>query len=549
MNGTLSHRRRRFAVRLAEAISFFSFGQHLFARRIAVCLVTCSIVVLSAGLNFGVVVGAEPGSKSDGWDQEMTRRIDECRSSVVAVGLFQVENGAVGDRDLFLDWVEREPLSSTSLLELGSGVIIDGNPETHRLKILTHTSILNSDRHNPSRNNSGSRKSKPAVIFVKGANGPGFKADVIGADPGSGLAVLQTEPIEKTSYSSFRSAVIRDDEEPLPMASATFLFCEPQSLIREGENAVSLSHIRRHGWTGYRILNDVQIAPSSFALERERFWLDRFPEPMIAGSPVFRIDGTLVGIASPINGKTGADWSLEVIPVSTAYQQRIINELSQGYEIEYGFLGLQLGRPNSSQLSAIPDDAFLQGERVNGASIVGLPDGALDVSETLAVGDIIIAANDWPVRHPMDLVSFIGQTPPGELIQFKVWRMEAGAISERIRVGKLPLKTSGEGEGQSVVTNWRFPLWRGLRVNTTLPEITENDGKFSCHFRGGVVVTHVTPGSSANIAGIKVNDLIEQVGEREVNSPADFYEAANDWTGEVPLTVSGRTSEVRVSQP
>src|SRR5207248_2465839 len=100
---------------------------------------------------------------------------------------------------------------------------------------------------------------------------------------------------------------------------------------------------------------------------------------------------------------------------------------------------------------------------------------------------------------------------------------------------------------KSIASN-RGPVPRGLRVDYTSTIVQRAVGMI--RIPPGVVVREVVPGSPADLAKLQVDRVISRVGDRTVNTPAEFYEEMEKSKGPVELTLlnpSGGSDKVSVS--
>ncbi|MFK7779322.1 MAG: PDZ domain-containing protein, partial [Gimesia sp.] len=90
-----------------------------------------------------------------------------------------------------------------------------------------------------------------------------------------------------------------------------------------------------------------------------------------------------------------------------------------------------------------------------------------------------------------------------------------------IKLGKWPV---ADDEG-IVQTQFRHPLWRGMRVD--YPTARKKFTFLPFSYPPAVVVTHIEPGSPAQQAGLKEGNFIRQINNQMVQTPEAFYEEAN----------------------
>lgn len=173
--------------------------------------------------------------------------------------------------------------------------------------------------------------------------------------------------------------------------------------------------------------------------------------------------------------------------------------------------------------------------------------------------DIIQQVDGQPVETPEDLVKYIRAKKPGDEVTVQLLR-DGKKQAIKVKLGTAPQNTEirnfrmenlpgFEGMMEDVMKKrGQFPLLReGLRemrprMGMQLEE-TEN-GK-------GLKVLEVAPDSPAAKAGLKKDDIVRHVGDKEVSSIEEVREAITASEGNIRLDVwrDGKKVELIVSIP
>jgi serine protease Do len=92
-----------------------------------------------------------------------------------------------------------------------------------------------------------------------------------------------------------------------------------------------------------------------------------------------------------------------------------------------------------------------------------------------------------------------------------------------------------------VIATNRPPAWRGIRVDfiSTDPKLVWGQAVINAMTQGGVLITEVQPGSSADEAGLKVGQYILSVDGESVKTPGAFAKAVEKLSGSVRVTTEG----------
>jgi S1-C subfamily serine protease len=214
------------------------------------------------------------------------------------------------------------------------------------------------------------------------------------------------------------------------------------------------------------------------------------------------------------------------IPVDGVFR-RALEALRQGREVEYGFLGIQLGTPLAGDAARGP-----QGTRVDRV-MPGLPAGR----HGLKSGDVIVAVNGTPVRDSDDLVRQLSRLPLETPVKLAVTR------GERKLEIETPL-TKYYVRGKKIITN-PWPAWRGMRIDyaTAVQEAYSFQTGSGIALGEVLAVTEVEKGSPAWDAGLRPGMLLSHVERTPVRTPKEFREAVARKTGPVEIRVATQSGE------
>ncbi len=365
--------------------------------------------------------------------------------------------------------------------------------------------------------------------YVTAYHRPAYRAKVIAADPRSDLAVLAPE------------------DGALPRAGATDFV--PIALgdadgLRKGQLVISLGNpyaIRRDGQpsAGWGIVaNLARKAPPTPGEEDPvgKSTIHHFGTLIqtdarlnfdTSGAPVINLKGEMVGLATAIPAVVGfQEAAVYAIPVDATFR-RALEALKQGREVEYGFLGIQLGSLTSNDIAQ-----GLPGTRVERV-IPGLP----AARHGLKSGDLILAVNGLPVRDSDELVRQISKFPLEAAVKLAVRRGERKLDLE------VPL-TKYRVRGKRIVTA-ADPAWRGMRVDyaTAVQDVYAFSSAAGVPLGEALAVTDVERGTPAWDAGLRPGMLVSHVERSAVRTPKEFRAAVAKKTGPVALRVAGESGE------
>jgi serine protease Do len=237
-----------------------------------------------------------------------------------------------------------------------------------------------------------------------------------------------------------------------------------------------------------------------------------------SGGPLFNMDGEVVGvntaIISPTGGSIGIGFALPSNIVSQA-----VDQLRKYGQVRRGWLGVRIQK--------IGEDI---------AESVGLPakGGALIASVTpngpgsragMQVGDIILTYDGQDVNEMRGLPRQVAQTEIGKLVDIGLWR-KGERLTIKARVEKLdegaPMVKARKPEPKPVEQHRLL----GLAFSAMSDELrTRFDIDKALN---GVVVTGVDAASEAGEKSIKPGDVILEVTNEKVRTPADIIKRVRD---------------------
>jgi serine protease Do len=235
-----------------------------------------------------------------------------------------------------------------------------------------------------------------------------------------------------------------------------------------------------------------------------------------SGGPLFNMDGEVIGINtaiySPSGGSIGIGFS---IPSNMA--KSVVDQIRNFGHARRGWLGVRIQQ-------VTPDIAESLGLKdASGAMVAGVNDGGPADKAQIRNGDIILSFNGQNVKEMRNLPLIVAQTEIGKSVPLVVWR-DGKQVTLQAVVGELP-------DEQKVATNTTAPdkqpaPTRGLELSglglRLAPITQEARDKFQISAdQKGVLITDVAGGTPASDRGLKPGDVIVEVQQQPVNSPAD----------------------------
>jgi serine protease Do len=235
-----------------------------------------------------------------------------------------------------------------------------------------------------------------------------------------------------------------------------------------------------------------------------------------SGGPLFNMDGEVIGINtaiySPSGGSIGIGFS---IPSDLA--KTVVAQLRDFGRAKRGWLGVKI-----QQVS--PDIAESMGlKEASGALVASVEDGGPAAVANLRGGDIILKFDGQDIKEMRTLPRIVAETVIGREVPVTVWR-DGRELTLTAKVGELPddQKLASTAPDKPAPAQPTELTGLGLSLAPITPDARERyqlgqDQK-------GVLITDVAAGSPAADRGIKPGDVIVEVQQQEVNTPAEVVD-------------------------
>jgi serine protease Do len=317
-------------------------------------------------------------------------------------------------------------------------------------------------------------------VTVKLSDRREYKANVLGSDPGTDIAVLKIN-------ASNLPVVTLGDPGRLGVGDYVLAIGSPFGFEQSATAGIVSATGRSLPGDAYVpfIQTDVAVNPGN------------------SGGPLFDANGAVVGINSQIYSRTGGYQGVSfAIPIDVAL--RVKEQIVTTGKVEHARLGVAIQEMNQ----ALAESFKLK--QPDGALVSSVVPNSPAAKAGVEAGDVILKYNGKPISRSSDLPALVGLGKPGDKAALEVWR--AGK--------KLDLATTLSAAKETVAANDAkadgSPQGRlGVAVRALTPE-----EKQQAHLTAGVVVEQVT-GAAAR-AGIEQGDIILAVNGTQVKTAAQL---------------------------
>jgi len=328
------------------------------------------------------------------------------------------------------------------------------------------------------------------IIQVRLSSGKQYRAEVIGRDAKTDLALIKIQPEAPLPV------VPMGDSDRLEVGDWVLAIGNPFGF----DHSVTVGIVSGKG----RVLGS---GPYDDYIQT-----DAAINPGNSGGPLFNLRGEVVGITTAIIPRSQFGFA---IPSNQA--KRVLRELKERGKVTRGWLGVVVQQVTSS----VADSLDLQEGQ-----------GAL-VSEVLAEspaaragirrGDVILRFGGKAVLEVRDLPRLVAETPVGSETEVGIQR-DGQPLTVRVRVGALREERLARLRPQD------SPF--GLTVQNLTPEVAKDLGVPE---GTGVAVTGVIPGSPADGAGLRRGDVILEANRKPVKTREEFDTVLRQRSGEGSL--------------
>ena len=224
-----------------------------------------------------------------------------------------------------------------------------------------------------------------------------------------------------------------------------------------------------------------------------------------SGGPTFNLDGEVVGVNTAIYSPSGGNVGIAfAIPAQTATE--VVEQLKTSGSVKRGWLGVKIQSVDEDTAASL-GLSEAKGALVNDVTTPG-PAAEAGIKN----GDTILSVNGNKINDSRDLARQIANFAPGTKVDVKVLRGQREQTIS-VKLGTLPL-SRGAGQG-------RPPGGGRSSDNTELAQLGLTVAPASVNTKDGVRITDVDASSDAGQKGLRVGDLILEIGGFSVTSPED----------------------------
>jgi serine protease Do len=389
-----------------------------------------------------------------------------------------------------------EPHKTNSL---GSGFIID----TSGIVVTNNHVIADAD--------------EISIIMNDGSK---FKAELVGVDKKTDLAVLKFKPVK-------------------PLIAVKF---GDSDKLRLGEWVIAIGNPFNFGGTVTAGIvsarnRDVASGPYDNYIQT-----DAAINRGNSGGPLFNLDGEVIGvntlIISPTGGSVGIGFA---VPSKTV--AGVVDQLRQFGELRRGWLGVKIQQVTDE----IAESLNIKPAR--GALIAGVEDKGPAKPAGIEPGDVVIKFDGKDIKEPKDLSRVVADTAVGKEVDVVVIRKGAEE-THKVTLGRLEDGDKAVQASAKTQPEPEKPLTQkalGLDL-ATLSKDLRSRYKVKDSVKG-VIITNVDGSSDAAEKRLSPGEVIVEVAQEAVSNAADVKKRVDqlkkDGKKSILLLVSNADGELR----
>ena len=422
-------------------------------------------------------------SSSYGVLPDFTELVEKAAPAVVKINTIIVQkNSAEGSfqrqmPDIFRELLDPRLRPSRPLETMGSGFVISSDG----FILTNHHVVADAEK-----------------IQVQFADRSEYTAEIIGSDRRSDLALLK---IDATNLPSLKLS----DVENVKVGSWVIAIGSPFNL--DYSVAAGIVSALGRSLPTEQGENYVPFIQTDVAINRGN-----------SGGPLLNLEGEVVGVNSQIISTTGGSVGVSFsIPSNIAIN--VVEQLKKAGKVIRGFLGVSISDVNKDLAEALG----LPGPM--GAAVLQVTRGSAADEGGIVEGDIIVNIDGNPILRSEDLPHIVGLIAPGTGVDVEVYR-KGTKRTLRVEVGSLDADDDIRLAGNNSFD----------RLGLVVQEIGTDQAREN-RIRSGLVVVNVDPNSPAEIAGLKVNDIIVQIGYQRIEDIRQYDALVRQLRGQKPIAL------------
>lgn len=334
-----------------------------------------------------------------------------------------------------------------------------------------------------------------------------FDAKVIGNDPLTDLAVI------KINAGGLSEAYLGNSDN-----------LKVGQWVMAIGNPLSLSSTVTAGIVSALNRGQLNLIKDSYGVENF-IQTDAAINPGNSGGALVDLSGAVIGVNSAIATKTGTYIGYGfAIPINLA--RSVAKDLIANGKVSRGYIGVQIREVDAALAKSLGLD------KPSGVIVEGIVEGGAAAVEDVRRGDVILKIDGNEISQPNQLQSYVASKSAGSKVKLEIFRdgkkiektvtLKPKQEDKTTDVAKNEKKDDMENENTSSASFENI----GLKVRNMT-----NSEKTSFKIDEGIIISEVTPYSSAAAQGLSRGLAITKADKQEITSVTQFKKLIDGKSG------------------
>lgn len=359
---------------------------------------------------------------------------------------------------------------------LGSGFVVDPNGI-----VITNNHVIDG-------------ATEITVVFT---NGQKLKAEIVGRDAKTDVAVLRVKPEKPLKAVKF------GDSDKMRVGDWVIAVGNPFGLggtVTAGIISARNRNIDSGPYDDY-IQTDAAINKGN------------------SGGPLFNMAGEVIGVNTAILSPSGGSVGIGFANPSSLVMS-VVDQLQKTGEVKRGWLGVHIQAVDDTMAES------LNLGKARGALVAGIDDNGPSKPAGIKSGDVIIKFDGQEISNAHDLPKLVARTPIGKEVNVAVIR-DGKEKSFAIALGAFPKDAKPEEADKE--NKLSAPSMPEKSLNVLDMDVSSIDSIARKRYNiddkvTGVLIQRVGPNSNAKEKGVREGEIISQIAQELVKTPRELEE-------------------------
>jgi serine protease Do len=242
-----------------------------------------------------------------------------------------------------------------------------------------------------------------------------------------------------------------------------------------------------------------------------------------SGGPLFNLAGEVVGVNTAIYSPTGGSVGIG-FSIPSAIARNVVDQLRTQGRVRRGWLGVNIQTVTDELAESVGLD------KARGAMVARVPENGPAAKADIKAGDVIVKFDGKDVTDMRRLPRLVAETPVEKSVKVEVWRNRA-TVTLDVKLGELEEEQAqAAAPAQRPQQGQAAPAGQVELLGMTIAPITDAlKQRFNLGDKAkGVVVVAVAEGSVAQERGIRAGDLVVEIAQSEITTPAQAQDKVRE---------------------